>query len=517
MVNKMTYQRIQELRKKGFGRNEISLKLGIDIKTVRKYYNMSQKKYQKYLKKNGVRFKVFDNYFDEVLEVYKKNNFTKLNMAGVYDYLEEKYGKLPGGEKTFRNYINHLIQSNQLVFDKKTRIYQQVPELPFGYQMQLDFGEYRLSNGKKLYIFAAVLSASRYKFVVFQDKPFKAIDVILHLLDCFDYFGGIPQEIVIDQDKLMVIRENYGDIIYTKDFDYFRNEMGLRMYVCRKADPESKGKIENLVKYVKLNFLSIRDFGSTGQANESVAKWLKRRANGKISQATKRIPAEIIEEERPHLKRLKNSIFRKDFFLGREERTVNDNYISVSACYYGVPGQYNNKKVEIYQTDSQVFIFDCNTGSEITNYHLSPTSGKKIMHREFKREKGTSIEDLKKEVLSMFDMPVWEQFLVKNFKEFARYTRDQCIDAKKRLGGKNIDPVILEEALNYCLRNETYSVLNLNDTYQYYFKMHKEAVKDLGGYENVEKIRCEYFNLPDVDVKKRSLKEYHEIAAGGRK
>jgi transposase len=70
------------------------------------------------------------------------------------------------------------------------------------------------------------------------------------------------------------------------------------MYVCRVADPETKGKIENLVKYVKNNFLCARDFKDVNEVNESVSRWLKRRANGKISQATKQIPAVIIEKER---------------------------------------------------------------------------------------------------------------------------------------------------------------------------------------------------------------------------
>jgi transposase len=211
--------------------------------------------------------------------------------------------------------------------------------------MQLDFGVYNQSNNKKLYIFTALLSASRYKFVKFQETPFKTMDVILTLLDCFDYFGGRPEEIVIDQDKLMVVCENYGDIVYTKDFKYFIQEMEIRMYVCRKADPESKGKVENLVKYVKYNFLNIRTFDSAENANKSVTDWLLRRANGKISQTTKKVPAVEIEKERMHLKQLRNSIFRRNSQKGREERVVSDNYISVGSSYYGLPGKYDNKKL----------------------------------------------------------------------------------------------------------------------------------------------------------------------------
>ena len=52
--------------------------------------------------------------------------------------------------------------------------------------------------------------------------------------------------------------ENAGDIIYTYEFEKFRQECGLSIRMCRRADPESKGKIENVVKYIKGNFLSHR-------------------------------------------------------------------------------------------------------------------------------------------------------------------------------------------------------------------------------------------------------------------
>lgn len=66
------------------------------------------------------------------------------------------------------------------------------------------------------------------------------------------------------------------------------------MYVCRKADPESKGKVENLVGYVKHNFLDIRDYSEIEELCKSGLLWLDRRANGSISAATGLIPANVI-------------------------------------------------------------------------------------------------------------------------------------------------------------------------------------------------------------------------------
>jgi hypothetical protein len=298
-----------------------------------KYFDMTEKDFNRYRQQHMYRDKVLEAYEKDILEVYEENEFKRLNMSAVYDYLEEKYGRLPCNEQSLRNFINYLVDVGKLKLNEKVRIYSKVPELPLGKQMQLDFGQYQFRNGLKLYIFVAVLSASRYKYIIFQDHPFQTKDVICHLLDCFDFFGGIPAEMVIDQDKLLVVSENRGDIIFTKDFKYFIEEIGIGIHVCRKADPESKGKVENSVKYVKRNFLEVRDFASIEEANTGVLKWLKRRANGKISHATRQIPSIMIEKEREKLKPLINSIFRKNYLIGREDRNVDDKgRISVHAC-----------------------------------------------------------------------------------------------------------------------------------------------------------------------------------------
>jgi len=122
---------------------------------------------------------------------------------------------------------------------------------------------------------------------------------------------------------------------------------------------KTKGKIENLIKYVKRNLLSIRDFKSVDEANERGFKWLERRANGKISQATKQIPALLFEHEREHLRPVGNSIFRKNSHLGREQRIANEKaYISVEACSYQLPLKYQSKTVEIYVSKHKLFVFD---------------------------------------------------------------------------------------------------------------------------------------------------------------
>ncbi|MBM3285411.1 MAG: transposase [Candidatus Aminicenantes bacterium] len=507
MIKKAMFKEIQAFRRQGYSQGAIGRALELDPRTVAKYFAMEEADYRVYRQEHLFRDKAFDDLRGEILEVYGANDFRPLPVSSVYDYLEERYGALPGNEQTLRNYVAYLIETESLRLNDGGRLYNKVPELPFGRQMQLDFGRYRCRSGLVLYIFAAVLSASRYKYMVFQGQPFRTLDVIRHLLDCLDYFGGRPEELVIDQDRLMVASENAGDIIYTEDFKYLIEEQEFRLYVCRAADPETKGKVENLVKFVKTNFLGSRDFERVEEANAGVRSWLQRRANGKISQATKQIPAVLFDEERTHLRVLRNSIFRKDSLLGREERTANDKaLISVQACNYQLPPRYKNKTVEIYTTTEELFVFDVFTGKEIIAYRLSLIPGQVVSTRSLRKEGETSVEELKTAVAGLFTLEPWKRFVERNFKTFPRYARDQCLEAKRFFAEKEVDPGILERAIRYCLENDTPSFANLRDTYVHFERESRQP-------EPVTLVEIEGPGpYQPLKVSRRSVSDYEEAA-----
>lgn len=84
-----------------------------------------------------------------------------------------------------------------------------------GKQAQVDFGETYLTtpDGHSVKVNAAVfvLSHSRYKYAELQSRPFTAPDLVRCAKDCFRYFGGMPQELVFDQDSIVCVAEDAGD------------------------------------------------------------------------------------------------------------------------------------------------------------------------------------------------------------------------------------------------------------------------------------------------------------------
>ena len=166
-------------------------------------------------------------------------------------------------------------------------------ELPMGHQIQMDFGvkNMPLSNRqgyRKVYFAGMVLANSRYKWGYFQNRPFTSSDLIRAMDGCFNYFGGITKEIVVDQDSIIVVSENNGDIIYTYEFEQYKQQMDFKMRVCRGQDPESKGMVESVVKFVKRNYLPHRYYMEPDVLNQSFLAWLNRTGNAKLHGTTKK-------------------------------------------------------------------------------------------------------------------------------------------------------------------------------------------------------------------------------------
>jgi len=68
----------------------------------------------------------------------------------------------------------------------------------------------------------------------------------------------------------------------------------------------------------------------------------------------------------------------------------------------------------------------------------------------------------------LFELGSWKVFEKRNFERFQRYARDQSLEAKRFFASSAIATEVLEQALVYCLENDTLSYANLKDTYRHF-------------------------------------------------
>ncbi|MBN2349312.1 MAG: IS21 family transposase [Bacteroidales bacterium] len=453
------YHEIQKMERQGHSISYIADYLGINWRTVKKYLSMDDREYEAYLSSQANRSRELAPY--EHFVKTKLDLFPDTSASQMHDWLKEYDNNFPAvNPKTVYNFVMWVRQEYNIPKQKKEREYFIVEELPFGKQAQVDFGEYnmRTSTGgrKKVYFFSMVLSRSRYKYVYFSDIPFTSSLAIKAHEKAFRHFDGIPEEIVYDQDTLFINDENFGDIILTKTFKQYINQRRFSTYFCRKSDPESKGKVENVVKYVKQNFLYNRSYFDLKTLNDEVYAWLSRTANNMPHGKTKLPPVDQWNIEREHLTGfipIKFQFDGPDLYKVRK-----DNVVNYKSNFYTLPqGTYTGNECKVKLIVSNNFVIIQNlSGKELCRHKLCTGKGETIKNNDHKRDKSQKINQMIIDIAKKFDSPskATRYFeLLRAAKP--RYIRDQLLLVKKCFEDYSAEAV--NTALEFCQEKQVYS------------------------------------------------------------
>jgi len=277
LVGKEMVNQIRDLKLHGYSMRQAARELEIDRRTVKKYWDMDEESYERCMAERGRRGRMMDAYRTQIIGWLDEH--PEITASQIDDWLRAAHGlDFAPSYRSVRLYVADLREELGYHTPAKIRQMCEVIELEPGFQAQVDFGEKRMPDlyGKsvKVVFMCMVLSHSRMKFVLFQDKPFTTRDFIRAHDFAFQFFGGRTAEIVYDQDHLALVSENAGDLLLTTEFEDYRRYAGFSVRMCRARDPESKGKIEAVVKFVKGNFLNCRTFKSADDLNAECLEWL---------------------------------------------------------------------------------------------------------------------------------------------------------------------------------------------------------------------------------------------------
>lgn len=452
------YSKIQQMKQAGLTQRQAARQLRINRKTVKRYWDMPVDDYEAKVQR-VCRAQLLDQYEGQIVAWMR--SYPSLTAAQVGDWLREHY-QAEASDRTVSRYVRGLREKYALKKSQPAREYEAVPELPMGQQMQVDFGQMSMKNVEggwtKVYVAAFLLSRSRYKYAQAQSRPFTSVDLIRCCHDCFRYMGGMSAEMVFDQDSIVCVSENAGDIIYTHEFEKFRQECRISIYMCRGADPESKGKIENTVKYIKGNFLNNRLYMGDEVLNASCLAWLERTANAKVHGTTKLVPAEVFKEEREHLRPLPDSNQRQP----EVRRTVRkDNTIIYDSNRYSVPlGTHAaHPEVRIEARDGMLRIQTL-TGEPICEHRISTGRGLLIQNASHRRDRTTALDQLMADLDADLANKATD-FLSAIRVEKSRYARDQFRLIRSLLDQYGQETAL--ETVGFCQRAKLYSANIMRD------------------------------------------------------
>ena len=337
---------IRKLHEDGLSIREIRRQIGHSRKTISKYIKrLTSPVYNKRPSKPGK----LDPYKE-----YIRGRLTKYPLSAVRLFEEIKDQGYTGSYSLLVQFVRGV---KGVVGVKATYRFETKP----GRQSQVDWSEVAKVNidgrNRKLYCFNIILGYSRTKYIEFTLQTDTATFIQCHL-NAFKYFGGYTNEILYDNTKNVVIKRaiKASDSTFNSAFEDFFTHYGFTPRLCRIYRPQTKGKVENTVQYVKGNFILGREFKSFEDINTKRWNWLEK-VNSKIHGTTHEVPKERLKEEN-----LKSLDGKPEYivYLTAARKVARDCFISYQANKYSVPYLYAGREavVKTHSGKLQVLIDD---------------------------------------------------------------------------------------------------------------------------------------------------------------
>lgn len=337
-----------ELKRQGLSISRISEITGFDPKTIRKYLRAPD---TPVYGPRVPRTKILDPY-KSLIDVKLKAGVW--NVRVLHRFLAERGYK--GGYTTIKDYVQpRRVEANHVA----VRRFETEP----GRQAQMDWGDLGdiiASDGTKQSISAFVLALGHSRGMFSDVATDQKLPTLLRMHErAFAELGGVPHEILYDQMKTVVIRtltegtDDRGEIRWNPTFLDFARYWGFTPRLCRAYRPETKGKIEAGVKYIRRNFLCGREAASLEDLSGQLRVWLSEVANARIHGTTFRVVSEAWTEEKPYLQPVGT---RPPYPLQEEEtrKVTRDAYVAFRANLYAAPWQMAGKEVCVRVVGEQV-------------------------------------------------------------------------------------------------------------------------------------------------------------------
>jgi len=332
----------------GMSMREIATNVGVHRETVARVVETEHKGPPVRVKRQSIA----DPYIGFLLDTLEK--YPRIKASRLYAMAKAR--GYPGRPDHFRAVVRQLRPR------KPAEAYLRL-ETPCGQQAQVDwahFGKYQVGNCvRPLVAFVMVLSWSRQVFLRFFLDQRMASFLAGHQA-AFEYFGGVPRELLYDNLKSAVL-ERRGDAIRFNPnlIDFAR----AHRYNPRPVAPyrgNEKGKVERAIRYARDSFFPARVFEDLADLNRQALEWCSGTAAERLWKvASKRTVGEAFAEERGSLLPMP-----PDAHPFEESHLVSIGktpYARFDRNDYSVPHEHVRKRLLLLASPTQVRILD---GSE---------------------------------------------------------------------------------------------------------------------------------------------------------
>ena len=240
---------------------------------------------------------------------------------------------------------------------------------------------------RRLYCFCAVLGWSRWRYVrFFTCQRFQVL--AQGLAGCFEELSGVPAHVLFDNPKTVTTSFVAGISVLNPQLVRLATHYRFTPVTAAASDPESKGKVEALVKFVKSN-LPPEGFVDLAAANRWAEEWC-REVNAEPHSETRAVPFELLEQERPLLRPL---VERAAEATGEVRKVDRMGTIRFGSARYSVPWQLVAEDVEVLVEGDELRVM--HRGAEVALHRLQAPGGASIQDEHYPTPRSGGLRPLR--------------------------------------------------------------------------------------------------------------------------
>lgn len=229
-----------------------------------------------------------------------------------------------------------------------------------GEAVQVDFGAGPMLADaagvvRRTWAFVMTLCFSRHQYVEFVWDQTVATWLGCHRR-AFEWFGGVPARVIIDNAKCAIIKACQNDPEVQRSYADCAEGYGFKIDPCPPHDPQKKGIVESGVKYVKGNFLPLKEFRNLVDLNAQAKRWVMAEAGLRRHGTTGEAPLSRFDVERAVLSPL--PAVAPDLGVWKQASVHRDCHLQFDRAFYSVPWTLVGKSLWLKASDGMVTVYD---------------------------------------------------------------------------------------------------------------------------------------------------------------
>jgi len=337
VINKERWEQMSEMAMAGQSISAIGRAMDLDRKTVRRW--LRERQWAPYRRQPTEATLLAPH------QAWLKERAPQVNYSARILFQELRQRDYQGSYDTVKLAVRPLRAEATLAGLTQCR-YETAP----GQQAQIDWGEARLRFGDgsertRVNFFVMTLGFSRRAYVEAFANERMATLFAAHE-HAFSHFNGHCAVLLYDRMRTVLDDTTEGSRKWNSTFKAFADYWGFEPRVCRPYRPQTKGKVESGVKYVKRNFLPGRQFRDLDDLNEQLQRWTLEVADLRVHGTTHQRPIERFVEEAKALIATAGQLAFLDAVV-RERMVAEDWLVTIDSNRYSVPCRLIGKRVQV--------------------------------------------------------------------------------------------------------------------------------------------------------------------------